>query len=446
MTLTLLTIRCRQLAGAAAIPALLILLALAAAVPAGPASAQTFRDTLEASAVRLDQRAAELELMPPPATAPIGPGPLLRVGDVDGRVYRLSQRLADLGYLPPDAIGTLFDERIDLAVRSFQLAQGLKADGVVGGATRTVLDRTPQEAALMMRQSAAGMRAFAQTAPDRVLIVNLPSQTVTLVRHGRFELTMRAVVGRPSRETPLLEDRVTHIIVNPTWTVPPTVLKQDKLPNLRRNGNPGISNATVYLDGEPVVPETVDWSTVSPGRVRIVQEPGDHNALGRFRFNLTNPLNIYLHGTNEPRLFDRDVRTVSSGCVRLEDARLMAELLLAEVDVTPARIDRYLERGEPIWLKVNALPVRFVYWTATVDALGTVRLHPDVYDMVDEMAASLAPPQTPAPAGTFPPAGPAAPALPEAAPQLYPPPAYTPAPAALPASQAAPMVSAERPL
>ncbi len=383
---------------------LLLALLVAGLFPfSGDATAQPFRDSLAMRADRLDAAAADLETIVPVAATRIGAGPLLRKGRDGERVLRLSQRMAELGFLMPDRVSDRFGDDLDLAVRAFQMAEGLKVDGLVGGATRTLLDRTPHEAAMMMRQSAAAMRAFRQTAPDTVLIVNLPSQTVTLVRNGREEFTMRAVVGRPSRETPLLEDHITHVIVNPTWTVPPTILKQDKLPMLRRTGHPGVSNATVFLDGEPVIPEEIDWTVVSPGRVRIVQQPGDHNALGRFRFNMTNSLNIYLHGTNEPHLFDRDVRTVSSGCVRLQDARYFAELLLAEVNVTPARIERLLERGEPVWLKVNPLPVRFVYWTATVDDSNTVRLHHDVYDLMEEMAASTrlppaietAPPATP---------------------------------------------------
>jgi len=193
------------------------------------------------------------------------------------------------------------------------------------------------------------------------------------------------------RARPLLRDQITHVIVNPTWTVPPTVLKEDKLPLLRSRGTPGISNAVVYLDGEVVAPEIVDWSVVTPGRVRIVQQPGDHNALGRFRFNLTNPQNIYLHGTNEPRLFDRELRTISSGCVRLQDARLMAETLLAPQGIGTDRIERMLARGEPQWVKLEKpLPVRFTYWMATVDETGAIQLHPDVYDRVDETTPSSA--------------------------------------------------------
>ncbi|WP_431859287.1 L,D-transpeptidase family protein [Azospirillum sp.] len=376
----------RLLVVALLVPMLLTAAPARAQAPLPATEAPPFHAQLAAWADRLDARAAELEAQPVLPATRIGPGALLKKGAEGERVERLAQRLIELGHLPPDLRTGRFDDAIDAAVRAFQVGLGLKADGKVGGGTRIALDRTPQEAARLMRQSAQAMRAFRETAPESVLIVNLPSQETTLVRGDRLELTMRSIVGRPERETPLLEDRITHIIVNPTWTVPPTVLKKDKLPNLRERGTTGIENAIVYLDGEPVMPETVDWKTVTPGRVRIVQQPGDWNALGRFRFNLTNPHNIYLHGTNEPRLFDRDLRTISSGCVRLQDARGLAELLLAEVGVTPQKIDDLLAKGEPQWIKVRPLPVRFVYWTATVAPDGTIRLHPDVYDLGEERA------------------------------------------------------------
>lgn len=373
--------------------------ALAFSVVAGAASAHaaSYRETLTGWADRLDAAAAEQEASPEQPITRIGPGPTLKKGMSGERVGLLTQRLIELGHLSAEQRTEHFSATVDAAVRAYQQTLGMKTDGLVGGGTRIALDRTPREAAAQMRRSANAMREFRDAEPDTVLLVNLPSQTTTLVRGGEEALTMRAIVGRPSRETPLLRDQITHVIVNPTWTVPPTVLKEDKLPMLRAKGTPGISHASVYLDGLEVEPGTVDWNTVTPGRVRIVQQPGDHNALGRFRFNLTNPYNIYLHGTNEPHLFDREIRTISSGCVRLQDARRMAEVLLGDVHIAPDRIDRMLNKPEPQWVKLaNPMPVRFVYWTATVEEGGRVRLHPDVYDMIDETTPAAA--TTPSPA------------------------------------------------
>jgi murein L,D-transpeptidase YcbB/YkuD len=358
----------------------------------GGAWAQAFRGGVLTEWIgRLERRATELDATPSVPVTRVGAGSMLQKGATGDRVARLAERLRELGVLVPGERVGVFDETVDGAVRAFQERQGLSVDGVVGDGTRAALDRDPADAARAMRQSAVAMRGFSERAPADVLIVNLPSQTVMLVRGDELIFVMRAVVGRPSRGTPLLEDQVTHVVVNPAWTVPPTVLKEDKLPLLRARGVPGIDHAVIYLDGEVVAPETVDWSEVSPGRVRIVQQPGDHNALGRFLFSLTNPQNIFLHGTNEPYLFSRDVRTISSGCVRLESARKLAEILLADAGIGPERIDRMLARGETQGVRLpRPIPVRFVYWRATVDADGSVRVHPDVYDRADEARSARA--------------------------------------------------------
>lgn len=351
------------------------------AAPAPDVSAE-FANQLEAWAASLDTRAQALERAPSEPVTRIGAGELLRKWSTGDRVQRLGRRLTELGLLPRKKVVTEFDDTIQAAIHKFQVEQGIRPDGLVGATTQQALDRSPSQNAAILRSSAQAMRDLRGESLPNVLLVNLPSQTVRLVRNGKLVLTMRAVVGRPERSTPLLRDEVTHVIVNPTWTVPPTVLKEDKLPNLRNTGRSGINNATVYLDGQVVMPEIVDWSAVTPNRVRIVQEPGDGNALGRFRFNLTNPYNIYLHGTNEPKAFDRELRTVSSGCVRLQDARLMAEEVLRPDGVDATRIDRMLERGKPQWVKLSTpLPVRFTYWMATVDETNRVRMHPDIYSV-----------------------------------------------------------------
>ncbi|WP_042704814.1 L,D-transpeptidase family protein [Azospirillum sp. B506] len=427
-------------------PRKLAMLALTAAsalalLGVSPADALPYRDTLTQWADRLDAAAVDLDREPEQSSTRIGEGGLMKLGSSGERVGRLAQRLVELGLLPADKLSDVFTIDIDRAVKAFQLAQRMKPDGLIGAGTRAALDRTPAEAAALMRQSAAAMRSFRDTAPDNVLVVNLTDQTTTLVRGGEEELTMRAIVGRPSRETPLLTDRITHVIVNPTWTVPPTVLKEDKLPMLRAKGTPGIQNAIVYLDGQEVAPETVDWHDVTPGRVRIVQQPGDHNALGRFRFNLTNPYDIYLHGTNEPRLFARELRSISSGCVRLEDPRRLAELLLQGTSVTPQRIDRMLDKPQPQWVKLaTPMPVQFVYWIATVQPDGTVRLHPDIYDRLDDAPATASAP-APAPA-TLPSATPAA--TPAAAPIMTPAPAGKPSEASRAAMPNGKTVAAEK--
>ena len=356
--------------------------------PATPAPQADPYATPGASATGSATPGTVVEVLPPPLTIQV------RARTAD-RVGRLSTRLIELGFLSKEQWTETFDDTLETAVRAFQLSEGLMQDGKVGEVTRQALDRTPKEAAKLMRGATASMRAFQASVPDTVLLVNLPSQTVTYIERGKLNFTMRAVVGRPSRQTPLLQDRVTSVTINPTWTVPPTVLVEDKLPVLRRKGNTGIKDAVVYLDGVEVVPESINWWQVSPERIRIVQKPGDDNALGRFRFNLTNGDGIFLHGTNDPRLFERDLRAASSGCVRLADARMVAETLLRAAKLDSAAIERQLESGKTKTVGLpNAVPVRFVYWTSTVESDGTVRVHPGIYDDVPTSPSTATPPPT----------------------------------------------------
>ncbi len=315
---------------------------------------------------------------------PIEPAPpvVIRVrSPLADRVGKVARRMIELGHLPADQWTDSFEEPLENAVRAFQIVEGLQPDGKVGEVTRQAMDRTPAQTSAMLQRAAATMKAQAASIPATAVLVNLPAQTVTFIERGRPAFTMRAVVGRPSRKTPLLQDKITSVTINPTWTVPPTVLTQDKLPALRKKGTTGIKNAVVYVDGSPVVTENINWWSVDPGRIRIVQKPGDDNALGRFRFNLTNGDGIFLHGTNDPRLFSRDLRAASSGCVRLEDARLMADTLLSAAKMSDSAVTKQLDTGDTKTIALpSAIPVRFVYWNASVDTSGTVRVHPDIYE------------------------------------------------------------------
>jgi len=395
-------------------------------------------------ATRIEQRAAEIQNAPKATATRIGYGAVVKKGDggvieavlpaldipsepvvtavgtlpgiepappvvisvrspLADRVGKVARRLIELGHLPADQWTESFEDPLETAVRAFQIVEGLQPDGKVGEVTRQALDRTPAQTVAMLRRAVAMMKAQQASIPETAVLVNLPAQTVTYIERGRPVLSMRAVVGRPSRKTPLLQDKITSVTINPTWTVPPTVLTEDKLPILRKKGNPGIKNAVVYLDGAPVVTESVNWWSVDAGRIRIVQKPGDDNALGRFRFNLTNGDGIFLHGTNDPRLFSRDLRAASSGCVRLEDARLMADTLLDAARMSDAAVTKQLDTGETKTVRLpTAIPVRFVYWNASVDTAGTVRVHPDIYDNPPDVPGTAPAATTPRPSATKP--------------------------------------------
>lgn len=342
-----------------------------------------------------------------PATTPVAPavgsGPSLKPGADGERVDRLAAQLKARGFLAADAYHGRYDLLLEAAVSAYQTSVGLPADGVAGESTVESLDRDAAAIAVALKTTLDGMRTLAADAPGEFFLVNIPSQTAYLIQGSTVVMSMRTAVGRPSRPTPLLTDQVTDIVVNPTWTAPTTVLAKDKLPSLRKTGHPGISNATIYLDHQEVDPATVDWSTVTPERLRVVQSPGDGNALGRVKFNLTNGQSIYMHDTNDHSVFARQGRALSSGCVRLEEPRRLAETLLGREGWTSDRVDHALESGRTQYIGLrHPLPVRMVYWLASVDDAGLVRIHKDIYHQTSQMltassrhipAAPIAPPR-----------------------------------------------------
>lgn len=316
-------------------------------------------------------------------------GPSLRQGDRDPRVRVLRERLsATRDITVPAGDPTLFDAALDQAVRRFQARHGLEVDGIVGPNTRAALN-APVETRL--QQIVVNMERWRWMPDDlgrRYVLVNLAGFELDVVEDGRDVLNMRVVVGKPYRRTPVFTDRMTYIEFNPTWTVPPTIARVDILPKLREDpGYLAEENMLVYrgwdADAPPVDPATIDWQAVDPRRIpyRIVQQPGPKNALGRVKFMFPNRFHVYLHDTPSRELFERTVRTFSSGCIRIEKPLEMAEYMLdGQQGWTRERIETVIAGGERTAVPLaRPLPVYLTYSTVWVGEGGTVHFRSDIY-------------------------------------------------------------------
>jgi murein L,D-transpeptidase YcbB/YkuD len=317
----------------------------------------------------------------------VPPGPTLEQGAHGPRVAALRARLEASGDLAPDpaADPQAFDAALEAGVRVFQTRHGIDADGRVGRGTQAALD-VPIEARIeQIRVNLERGRWLLHDLAPTLLIVNVAGFRVYLVHDGELAWSARAVVGKPYRKTPLFRSELTYLVLNPTWTVPPTILAQDILPAQRRD--PGHLDKkrlrVIDAQGRVVPTHSIDWAnaTAKNFRYALRQDPGPDNALGRVKFMFPNSYAIYLHDTPSRNLFERSERTFSSGCIRVENPLELAALLLeGQPGWSREAIDRVVAEGKTKSVPLSEhVPVVLAYWTAWVDLDGRLQLRNDVY-------------------------------------------------------------------
>ena len=308
----------------------------------------------------------------------INAGAPLKKGATGKRVAQLNARLGELGYATMMA-GEQFDTETDTAVRAFQATAGIVDDGIVDEETRFNLNLSNLDKIDLLRDQFDAMeRFFAQNSSHRFVLVNLPAFSLRAFENGRRVVESRVIVGSPTRQTPLMKTVLTGIILNPPWTPPPTILAKDIFRSgeidLNTVGRLGLK--LVDAHGQAVPVDSIRTQRdLSDGAYRFYQPPSERNALGRLKFDLDNPLGIYLHDTNHRDYFSKTLRALSSGCVRVEQFRELAAWMLEKkaADVEVDLLDRRTRR-----LKVEKIPVFTVYWLAEPMG-GKIVFHRDIY-------------------------------------------------------------------
>jgi murein L,D-transpeptidase YcbB/YkuD len=311
-------------------------------------------------------------------------GPALRVGMSDERVPLVRARFG----LGPSDSGT-YDARLASAVAAFQREHGLRGTGVLDRETLAALERPPVGA----RESdiVANMERWRWLPADlggRHIFVDIPAFVLHVVENGRVEHAARVQVGKPERPTPVFSQAMTHMVVNPSWTVPPTILKKDMLPTLQADPSYAARRGLeVFRNGKRVDPYAVDWS--NPRGISLRQPPGDRNALGQMKFMFPNDHAVYIHDTPSRNLFRPDRRAFSSGCVRVDQPFRLAQVVL-EDEGAEARLKRVIgEKAERTIHLRRPLPVHLTYFTLKVDEEGRLQRRGDIYGIDDLLKGAL---------------------------------------------------------
>jgi L,D-transpeptidase YcbB len=302
--------------------------------------------------------AARASRAPVAVGTPIPDGPPLRVGMRDPRVPLIRARLG-MGY-DGEAV---YDRAVAVKVAGLQKASGLPVNGLFTAQTRRAMTGegpTAEEAEIIANMEF--WRWMPRELGEDHIFVNTPAYTMELRRAGATAFEARTIVGKAETQTPFFSDEMDHIVVNPSWYIPPGILKREP-----KYLNPAYAAARGY--------EIRTRGNFTSVRV----PPSSSNALGYVKFMFPNEHSVYLHDTPNRGLFNARVKTLSNGCVRIENPMRLAAQLFASQGFTEERFRRMQGGGERRMNLPRPLPVHLGYFTMTVGDGGTIQRHPDVY-------------------------------------------------------------------
>ncbi|RYZ75666.1 MAG: hypothetical protein EOP05_07200, partial [Proteobacteria bacterium] len=344
---------------------------------------------------------------------------ILKLGSTGEVVRELKIRAQAMGY-PIANLDLNYDSDLEAAIKDIQKANLVKATGVLkptDTATWQFFKVSSQERVQEMQINMEKLRWLPNSLEARHIFINLATQKLNLVDPNlnmESLREMKVIVGKatPQTRTPTFRNQMTYVVMNPTWSVPSSIFFRSKIEMLRKLSSEQGQYAVdswFYQNGFQILytqdgqkytaqPSQINWFAPNESFVNSVtlrQMPRYDNALGVVKFLLDNNYSIWLHDTNERHLFANDARMLSSGCIRLENPKDLAEYLLGPKGYSRAKLESVLVKpgqldAKEAWVNMTneKLPVYTMSLTANVGNDGVLRFTRDLYDQnVDVLRA-----------------------------------------------------------
>ncbi len=320
------------------------------------------------------------------------PGGKFKKGTQHKAVAVLNKRLFIEGYLRQEAtegqFADIYTSATEDAVMRFQRNLGLAATGAIDGATLRELNVPAERRLATIRANLPRVAEYSKDLGSRYVIVNVPAQQIEAVNDGKVYSIHNAIVGRPSRPTPVVITNLATVKFNPYWNAPASIVERDILPKMLSGGSSRVlnnMNMKVFdgVGGPEVDPDKINWRRVVIDNYHFRQEPGGSNAMATAKIEFDSPFGIYLHDTPEPELFHTGQRLYSSGCVRVEKVAILINWVLNGQDgIDNSRIAELAESKERLDTPITNPPqLRVAYLTAWPSLNGEVAFRPDVYQL-----------------------------------------------------------------
>lgn len=352
--------------------------------------------------VRLKRALASLKQADEAERVEIAEGTFLRPG---GRSAELKNVIAAIGLKGSDDLkaahadtlaayegGEDYAPELVALLKDFQAENGLTADGIIGKNTIHALEGISNADKIeKVKLAMERLRWLPRDFGPRYVFINQPAFMATYMDEEREPLSMRVVVGQKSNQTYFFSDKIETVEYNPYWGVPYSIIVNEMLPKLAQDpyylDRIGYEVSTV--SGQQVSSASVDWHAVARKQqpINVRQRPGSDNALGELKILFPNKHAIYMHDTPAKRLFKKDARAFSHGCVRLEDPRAMAAAVLGKpVDYIASRVAQGRNDNDRV---TRDIPVHVAYFTAWPETDGGMGYYADVYDRDDYLRKAI---------------------------------------------------------
>ncbi len=322
-------------------------------------------------------------------------GKLIRPGETDSRIGLIRKRFQELGYsIENDTQDTLYSADLEKIIKDFQKTRGLEVDGIIGNSSIRDLNMTREDRYHQILVNMERWRWYPRELGEHYIIINVANFVLQVVKNGDTIRTHKTMVGTQARKTPVFSDEIGYIVYNPTWTIPPTIKKNDVIPGSKRDPEYlSKKHLTAYdREGNVIDPSTIDWSSSAALNYTYRQKAGPANPLGLVKIIYPNKYMIYLHDTPSKALFNKNIRAQSSGCVRVQDALDLAKYLLDDQQkYDDKKIQEIIDSGKTTEIPVTKkVKVHHFYWTAYRER-DSIKFIEDIYNLDQELWKRLRP-------------------------------------------------------
>ncbi|HRE62912.1 MAG TPA: L,D-transpeptidase family protein [Ferruginibacter sp.] len=303
---------------------------------------------------------------------------------------KLLQRLGESGF-------TISEKQPDTTmlqslIKKYQKVRKLKETGKISAALITQLNNTDKEKFKRIAITLDRYKQLPNQMPEKYIWVNLPAYNLKVWNNDTLALESKVIVGKPVTPTPFINSAISDIIVYPTWTIPNSIIVKEILPALKKNaGYLARKGYGLYTyDGKPIDPYSVNWAKYSKGIPYLVRQgSGDNNALGIIKFNFPNEHSVYLHDTNQRYLFKNSQRSLSHGCVRVQEWEKLARYIIQNdsmlftgpdsLRLSTDSVAKWIERKERHTMVIKQKMPVFIRYFSVEDVNGVIKFYDDIY-------------------------------------------------------------------